>query len=203
MASWYDPFGVTDMFGGGGYKNPANAASPYLNQIPGTISPYYQPYVNAGQQALPTLQNQFNTMATNPGQSVNTIGQSFQQSPGYDWQVQQALQGSNQAAAAGGMAGSPQHEQQNMQLANNIANQDYYNWLSNALQQQNTGLSGLQNINTMGYGASNELAQSLANNLMGQAGMQVAGTAGKNMYNQGNLGMLLGAGVSALPYLMI
>jgi hypothetical protein len=174
------------------YKNPADAANPYLQQIPDTLKPYYQPFIDAGANALSTSQNQFNQLSTNPGGRMNEIGQSFQQSPGFDFQVQQAMQGSNQAAAAGGMAGSPQHEQQNMQLANNLANQDYYNWLGNALGIYKVGLGGEQDISKMGYGASNELAQSLSNNLLSQAMLQYQGQAGENQREGTNWADLAG-----------
>ncbi len=201
MGSWYDPLGVTDTFTGKGYKDPAKAAQPYLNQVPETISPYYQPYINAGQGSLNTLQQQYGNLVNNPGQQLNTIGQGYQQSPGYDFQMQQALQAANHAAAAGGMTGSPQNQQQNMQVASDIANQDYYNWLGQALGLYNTGLSGTQDINKMGYGASNELAQSLANNLMSQSGLQYQGAQGQNQHQADTLSAFTGLASAALPLL--
>jgi hypothetical protein len=42
-----------------GMQNPANGAQGYLNQIPGMMQGYYNPYIQAGQQALPQLQQQF------------------------------------------------------------------------------------------------------------------------------------------------
>src|SRR4029077_19140922 len=120
--------GFLDSLFGGKKSNPANAGMPYLNQIPGMTSPYFQPYINAGQEAIPNLQGQYNELLQGPGNKLNQIGQDYQQSPGLQFAIQQALQGAGHAAAAGGMAGSPQHEQQNMQLASHLADQDYYNW---------------------------------------------------------------------------
>ncbi len=57
--------GIAGLFGVGG-KNPANAASKYLDQIPGAIKPYYDPYINAGKGALDELGSQY-------GQLTNII----------------------------------------------------------------------------------------------------------------------------------
>ena len=118
---------LSNLFGGG--KNPANSAMPYLNQIPGQTQQYQQPWYQAGQNQLPELESQYGQLMNDPGGRMNQIGESFHESPGFKFALQQALQGGNHAAAAGGMAGSPQHEQQNMQLATDLGNQEYNNWM--------------------------------------------------------------------------
>jgi len=41
---------MSQAFGGGGsYSNPADAAMPYLEQVPGYVDQYYNPYINMGQ----------------------------------------------------------------------------------------------------------------------------------------------------------
>jgi hypothetical protein len=181
------------LFGGGGdYKNPAQNAMPYLNQIPGATSGYYQPYINAGQQALPVLQNEYLGLLSNPGGKLNAMGGNFQQSPGYQFALQQALQGAGHAAAAGGMAGSPQHEFENMGLATNLANQDYYNWLGHATGLYNQGLSGTQGLAGGGLQAGGSLADMIAQALASQAGYSYAGQAAKNQQRSGALGNVFG-----------
>jgi hypothetical protein len=196
---YLNPFSSPDV------KNPADAGMKYLNQIPGTITPYYQPYINAGGDALSTLMGQYNSLLNNPGAAMNQMGQSFQQSPGYQFQVNQATNAANNAAASGGMLGTGAHQFNTANMVNNLANQDYYNWLSQTLGLFNQGLAGTQGINQMGYGASNELAQSLGNNLQSQAGMAYQGVANQNQMNadrynrdMGNLGAIAGGFVGAL-----
>lgn len=186
--------GMFDSIFGSGGSNPADKAMPYLQQVPGTVSPYYQPYINTGNQASSTLQNQYSNLVNNPGGTLNNMGQSFNQSPGYQFQLQQAMYGANNAQAAGGMAGSPQNVQQNETLSSNLANQDYYNWLNHAMGLYGQGLSGEQSLYNTGYGASDQLAKELSRNLYSEAGMQYAGQASKNASSQGLLGGLLGAG---------
>lgn len=197
-----------------GMSNPADSAMPYLQQLAPTISPYFSPYMEAGNQALPQLQqqassltsglpnlqnnynqlsqnlsglqnqysglssigsplaNQYLSAALNPSQLMNQIGSNYQQSPGYDWQLKQAMNASNNAAAAGGMAGTPQHQFQSSQMASNLANQDYYNYMNNALGIYGSGMSGLQNL----FGAGLSGQQNLfGEGLSGQQGLYNSG----------------------------
>jgi hypothetical protein len=182
---------LTGMFG---FSNPANAAMPYLNGIQGQISPYYQPYIDAGKNSLNPLMGQYNSLISDPGARMNQIGAGFDQSPGYRFNLQQALQGSNSAAGAGGMLGSPMHQQQSATLAHNLANQDYGDYMNRATGYYNQGLGGMNNMANMGMNAGNELAQALANIQMSQAGMAYSGQNNQNAANQNMLGNLIGLG---------
>ena len=188
--------GMFDSIFGSGGSDPSKKAMPYLQQVPGTVSPYYQPYINSGGQALNTLQGQYSNLINNPGGTMNQIGSSYQQSPGYQFSLQQALYGANNASAAGGMAGSPQGVQNDETLATNLANQDYYNYLNHALGLYGAGLEGEQGLNQMGYHASDALAKELSRNLYSEAGLSYAGQASKNASSQGLLGGLFGAGTT-------
>lgn len=203
------------LFGMFGESNPANAAQNYLNQIPGEMGQYLNPYIQNGNSAYPFLQNYMNrgdnaanllnsmypSMIANPGQFMNQMGQGFQKSPGYDWQTSQALGAANRAAAAGGMAGSPAEQQQIAGVTNQLANQDYYNYLNHAMNIFGTGVSGLndisnqglntsQNIYNTGYNASSDLASSLASYLMSQGNFAYAGGVNQNEGMLGGLGAL-------------
>lgn len=183
------------------YQDPSQSAQPYLNQIPGALSPYYQPYIQQGQQAGNQLQGQYGQLTNDPGGKLNQIGGSFHQSPGFNFALQQALQAGGNAAAAGGMAGSPQHQQQNMATATGLANQDYYNYLGNAEGLYGQGLQGLQGTQELGYNASNEYGQSLGANLQSQGNLAYAGAANRNQFNLGQQGLeygLAGQGLQSL-----
>lgn len=230
-----------DIFGSGA-KDPSKGAMKYLNQIPGTISPYYQPYINAGQGALnsltdqskqltdllpqlmsqysslsgmgPDVQAQYMKLMQDPTAVMNQIGQGYQASPGYNYQVSQATNAANKAAAAGGMLGSPQEQASLAHDITGMANQDYYNYINKGLSQYNTGLQGatglfntglqgqqglynqginiLGDLNKYGYGASNELANALSNNLASMAQLKYAGGANQNMANSGAMSGIMG-----------
>lgn len=171
-------------------QNPANAAQPYLNQLTQMLPGYYNPYISAGLNSLPGLQQQYGALM-NPN-FINTMGQNFQQSPGYQFQVNQALGAANRAAAAGGMAGSPQEQQQIASTTNQLANQDYYNWLDHAMNAYGMGLQGQQGLYNTGFNASNELAQNMGGALESQANLGYAGQINQNEMNQGNRGASMG-----------
>lgn len=187
--------GIDNFFDPGGLfqppPNPADNAMPYLDQIAGMLPQYFQPWINAGQQALPTLQQQYEQLLNNPGAMVNNIGADFQQSPGYQFQTQQALNAANRAAAAGGTLGTPMHQQNAATVVNGLANQDYYNWLNRAMGMYGMGVQGQGNLANMGYGASSALGENLANALQSQAQLAYSGQADQN---QGRFGMLGQAG---------
>lgn len=191
---------LSNLFSGG--KNPAEAAMPYLERIPGETKPYLDPFFQAGKGALPSLQEQYGSLLGDPGALMNRIGGSYQQSPGLNFAIQQALQGAGHAAAAGGMAGSPAHQQQSMQLASNLANQDYNNWLQNALGMYGMGLSGQQGLAGMGQQAGTSLADIISQTLAQQGNLAYQGQAQQNANQAGllsGLGKGLGSFLSFTP----
>lgn len=175
--------GLFNAFGGG-YKDPTKNASRTIGQIPGQVSPYYQPYINAGQGALGDIQNQYQDLFG--GKTYDKLAAGYKESPGYKFKLDQALQAANNAQAAGGMLGTPQNQQVNMETAEGIASKDFQDYMNSQMGLYNTGMNAAQNINNMGYGASGSMADTLANALSQQAQMQMYGDVGKNMWkNQG------------------
>jgi len=175
------------------WENPADSAKPYMDQIPGQLNQYLDPYIQAGQRALPGLENQYGQLMNDPSGRLNQIGAGYHQSPGFQFALQQALQGSGHAAAAGGMAGSPQHEQQNMGIATGLANQDYNQWMQNALGLYGTGLQGQQGIYNTGARTGMAMGEDMASYLANQAKLAYEGQNAENQHEGGGLGSLLGA----------
>lgn len=163
-----------------GYKDPSKDAIPYLNQIPGQTNQYYQPYEDAGKNQLPQLQEQYTQGMTNPGGKLNEIGANFQQSPGFQFALQQALQGNNHMSGANGMYGSPEHEQNNMATATGLASQDYNNWLGQATGLYNNAMTGSQGMANQGQNAANNHAEQIAQTLAQQAQLKYTGTQNNN-----------------------
>lgn len=207
------------IFGGMNNKNPMNSAMPYMNQSRNDIQNAFNPYIKTGQAQLPGLQQQYGQLTSNlpglqqqygqltsnPGGVVNAIGSSFHQSPGFQFQIQQALGAANRAAAAGGMAGSPMEQQNIAGTVNGLANQDYYNYLGNAENMYNRGLAGQQQLYGMGlqgqqglygmgYGASQNMGEDLGQLGMSQAQLAYAGQADQNQQNGAIWGMI-GSGI--------
>lgn len=188
--------GLAGMFTGGG-NNPYDAANKYLNQIPGAISPYYNPYINAGRGALPQLQQQYGNLMNDPTGMMNKIGAGYQQSPGYQFQVNQAMNAANNSAAAGGMSGTPAAQYNAANMVGQLANQDYYNYVTRGLNQYGLGLSGEAGINQMGYNAATDYAGALANGLMNQGNLAFSGAAAQNQQQGSQWGDIIG-GIGSL-----
>jgi hypothetical protein len=185
-------------------KNPADAGMGYLNNIGGYADKYFNPYINAGKQAMGQLQGQYGQLINDPASVMNRIGAGFQQSPGFKFESGQAQDAVNRAAAAGGMLGSPMQQQNAANVVNGLASQDYNNYMNRGTGMYNTGLQGLQGINQMGFQGSSQAAQMLKDMAMSQANMAYQGQAGQNAMNmqqdvynqqrQGSMWDMLGGG---------
>jgi hypothetical protein len=187
------------LFGGGG--DPSKEANKYFDKMPAELRKYFDPYIGAGQRALPGLEDQFGKLINNPGGRLNEIGQGYQQSPGFQFALKQALGGAGNAAAAGGMAGSPQHEQQNMGIATGLANQDYNNWMQNALGMYGTGLQGQQGLYNTGANAGMRMGENMASILAQKAKLAYEGQNAQNQRSGGLFGAIGGGIGSLLPFL--
>jgi len=175
------------MFGG----DPYSKAESTMGDIPGMLQKYFDPYLKAGQWALPQLYSQYGQLLNDPGSKMSQFGAGFQQSPGYQFQNKQSIDAANRAAAAGGMVGSPAEQQQVEKTSGQLANQDYYNYINHVMNLYQQGLGGTGNMAQMGFGAASGLGEDLAGIMESQAQMQAAQGQGKsNMW--GGLGGALG-----------
>ncbi len=172
--------GFAKMFGFGAGKNPSDVASKQLNQIPGKMGQYYNPYIKQGQDVNPYLQDLFKGATGNPGEMLNKIGAGYQQSPGYQNTLKTAQGAVNNASAAGGMLGTPLHQQASADIAGNVANQDYGNYMKNALGLFDTGAAGLGNLSNQGFDASKGMGDMQAQLQNALAGYGFAGQHGQN-----------------------
>jgi hypothetical protein len=164
--------GIASLFGGGTSNIPnIGKTNDYLSQMQGANDRYLQPYIGAGQNAMGTLQGQYNNLMNDPGAMMNKFGAGYQQSPGYQYNVDQATNASNNAAAAGGFIGSPQQQEYMAKQIGGLASQDYNQYLNNAMGLYGQGLQGMGNINNMGFQASGQAQQSMTDMLKNQANL--------------------------------
>jgi hypothetical protein len=138
------------------------------------------PYREAGYGALAKLQGAYGltpaSATDGTGSGASTGGSSayggFFESPGYQFEMQQGLQGINRGQAAKGLFGSGATQKADMGYASGLASQNF---------GQYTG--GLSNIAGLGEGANNTTAQtgSTAANVISNNTMN-AGNAAANAY---------------------
>ena len=166
----------------GGNKNPAKEANNYLDQIPGAMKPYFEPYINKGREAGDKLTGQYNNMTENPGEFYNNLGKGYTQSPGYQATLREALAAANNAAAMGGGGGlgTPGHENYAANAAGDAANKDYQDYINHIMDIFGQGQKGQQKEEQQGYESSKDYGTSVGN-VLGQKGQYgYAGAAGEN-----------------------
>lgn len=186
--------GLFNMFGA---KNPSDAANPFLDQMGGKIDQYMDPFIQSGNQMRPMLQDQYKQMISNPGGVMNHIGEGFQQSPGYQFQVNQAQNAANRAASAGGMLGSPMQQQNIAGTVNNLANQDYYHYLDHGMNMYGQGMQGASHLNDLSFGAGSQAMQAWMQQLLAKAQNAYSGANSYNQQMGSGIGSLVG-GISSL-----
>jgi hypothetical protein len=186
---------------GQSYDNPADASMPYLEQIPGTVSPYYQPYIDWGQQAGNTLATQYGQMANNPSDYYDQTMAGYTESPAYQYNYDQAMKQQQGAAAAGGYTGTYYDQNQQAKTSTGLLAQDQQQYYNNVTGAQRYGLQGESHLFDTGYNASNTLATMLGENLAAEAGLQYKGATWEDQMNAQKrnnrnslYGMTIGAG---------
>lgn len=144
------------------------------------------PFVGAGTNALTQLQQ----LPGAPAFAPPTFGAGFQQSPGYNFQMQQGIGAiQNSAAAHGGVVSGNTLKALN-QFGQGVANQDYYNYgntqQANYLndyaaqaQQQQQRFNNLQTIAGSGQNAAAGLG-ALGASTASQIGGNIQGAANAN-----------------------
>lgn len=174
---------IGSMLGG---NNPSSLYDAMVKNLPtGTLQQLMGSNPQSQYQKLlqSNPQSAFGQLVSNPGQVMNQLGQGFQSSPGYQFEMNQALDAAQRAASAGGMAGSPAHQQTNMELAQGLASKDYNQYMQNAMNMYGQGLAGQTGL----YGQGLAGQQGLFNTGLGSLiDLFKTGAAGKQgMYGMG------------------
>lgn len=172
---------LSSLFGGG--KNPANVAMPYLNQIDPMAKENLQPWQQQGQQAQQTNQGQYNKMALEPGGFLDELGKSYTTSKGYENKYNKAMSVAQNAAAAGGYAGTGANVEAQARLAKDLLGEDYESYIDRLLGVQQTGLQGNENIAGRGFQAAGDLTNILGTNASQKAGLAYKGQQSQNDQN--------------------
>ncbi len=192
---------LSKLFGGTPEKNPMMEANQYLNKIPGVAHEGYDPYVNAGLDASGKTKDVYENLMNDPTAFINQLMKGYQPSEGYQFQKGELTKELGNAAAAGGVAGTPYDVMNQGKGIQGLLSGDMQQFLQNALGLFRTGLSGEENIAGRGYNATGQLTDTLGNALNQQGGLAFqnaqqqnadARTDKKNLWSM--FGKALGAG---------
>lgn len=182
-----------------GTGDPSKGAMPYLDKIPGVGKQYYNPFIDRGARAGNTLEDQYGKMM-DPTSFMDEIMKHYNMSEGAQYEQDKLGKGMAGTAAAGGVAGTPQHQQEFGEMAHKIMSGDMQQYLKNALGIQDRGLKGEENFFDKGFDASGSLADLIGGTYGSQAGLKFQGQQQQNMNRQGlmkALGKLLSTGAGA------
>lgn len=154
-------------------------ANKYLNQIPGVGKQYYNPFIDSGKKAGGILEGEYGKLL-NPTSFIDDIMKNYETSKGAQYEKNELGRGIGATAAAGGFAGTPEHQKQYGEMASNIMSKDMQQYLQNALGVYGMGLGGEHDIYGKGFEASGSLADMLAGALGSQAGLAFQSASQKN-----------------------
>jgi len=191
---------LSNLFGGG-RKSPMDAASPYLNQIPGVGHQGYDPYINAGLDASGRTKSKYEELFSDPTAFINKLMEGYKPSEGYQFQKDQLTKELSNTAAAGGVAGTPMDQMNQAEGIQGLLGKDMQQFLQNVLGVFNTGLQGEEGIANRGYDASKNLTDLLGGTLNQQGGLAFQNQQQKNQDRNAlwsMFGKALGAGAGGL-----
>lgn len=176
--------GLLDSFFGGDDENPADAAMPYLNQIPGVAKEYFNPFIERGKRSGDMLEGQYDKFTNNPTDYLDQIMSRYRPSSGYNFKQNQLLKAAGNSAAAGGFRGTENDQQNSAQMVQGLLGDDMQQFLANVLGIQGQGIAGHQGFQNQGYGAAGSLADVLTNNLNNQGDLAFRGVNDQNQNNR-------------------
>jgi hypothetical protein len=165
-------------------EDPQAAANQYLKQIPGVGQKYYNPFISSGRKAGGILEGEYGKLM-NPTSFIDEIMKHYNESEGSKYERNELGRDIGATAAAGGFAGTPEHQKEYGDMAQKLMSRDMQTFLQNALGVYNTGLSGEHDIYGKGYEASGSLADMLAGNLGSQAGLAFQNASQNNANRYG------------------
>lgn len=169
---------LSDFFSGG--KNPADAAMPYLDKIPGMEHQAYDPYIGYGKDAASILNPEYAAMGKDPVAFLENIMKGYQPSKSYQLREEETSRAAGNTAAAGGMRGSLSDIKNQARIADSLLGEDMQQWLQNVMGIQKEGTSGLSHLFDTGFDATKGLTGDLANVLGTQASLAFQGQANQN-----------------------
>lgn len=179
---------LSQYFGGGG--DPAGAANPYYQQIPGVAEKYYNPFIQRGAGAGGILSGQFDKMSQDPSGFIDALMKNYSGSEGYKLKQEQMQRAAGNAAAAGGMRGSQADISNEADISRRLQGEDMQQWLQNVLGVQHEGLGGEQHLYDVGFDASGRAASDIENALGEQGQLAFQGERQRMADRSGRLGGL-------------
>ena len=91
MAFWMAALPAAMSLAGSLFGNKGDGGCSELEGMRGVQQRMLQPYVEAGQKSIPTLQEQYKQLLSDPGSVMSRLGAGYQRSPGYQYNADAAM----------------------------------------------------------------------------------------------------------------
>jgi len=160
----------------------------WIQNVYGTASNQFQPYIGAGQSALQNIQGFYGLPGGNAGGATQAYNQ-FTNTPFYQFPLQQANLATNRQLAASGLIGSGGALRDISQLNAGYASQGFGNYLGGLTGLANQGQQAVAQLGGIGQGVGPQvsaLGQGIGN-------AQAAGTMGAANAQLGGIGGAIGS----------
>jgi hypothetical protein len=189
---------ITDAIGGlFGTKQQADAASLASRQQADSQAQGYAqlqqnlaPYANFGASAMPNLVKLLGLGGTSGGFSFNP--QDLQNTPGYQFTLNQGLKNTNNALSQQGLLGSGAQAKALADYTSGLASNTYNQQFSNALNSYNANLSPLISLLGMGQNSAAGIGQGGYNSAVNAGNAIAQGTIGSGTQQANNMNSILG-----------
>jgi len=192
--------GIFDDFFGGNDTNPADAAMPYYNKIPGMEKENYNPYIQRGNSAYDRFNPIYNSMSSDPAGFLEQIMSKYAPSKSFQLKRDEMNKAAGNTAAAGGMRGSMDDISNEAHISDSLMGDDMQQWLKNVLGIQDTGLEGERHLYDTGYDASKSLTSDLSNVYGTQGSLAFQGQANQNKSRSDMLSSLMKMGAGGAGF---
>jgi len=195
----FDPFDMMGKVGGilGGNQSAGyDKASKQMEEYMRKANEAYQPFLNAGQGAIPQFQD-WMKQYQDPNKFMENAFSKYQMSPGAMNQMNQAQRAAGNAASSSGLSGSTAHMREAGNIASQATSNDMQQYLKNILGIGGQYGQGLNTLMGHGMGAAGGMSGNYGNMGSNLANMYGGGAAA----NQNQMNQLLGMGMNLLPFL--
>lgn len=185
---------IGNYFTGG---NPAGDAMQYSQQLPGTVRPYYEPFIEQGQQANQDINPQYSRMATDPAEYMNQLMKNYSLDEGFQMQKKNLQRELSGVAAAGGYRGNQYDQEQQAKLVSALLASHRGDWFDRVRELQQGGLEGRRRTADLGFVASTGLGDILGSNLNQMGSLAFQGAQAKQQSRSDLLRNLIGGAALA------
>lgn len=152
-------------------RDPRGEASGYLDQVPKATGKYYDPVIQRGERSGSQLEGSLHDLLSDPNKVLEKLMSGYTTSGAYNRQKDILGGEIGASAAAGGVAGTPYHQEQQGEMVNKLLSSDMQNYLSNVLGLYDKGLKGESDLYGKGVDASGRQADVEGGRLTSEAGL--------------------------------